>query len=288
MPRRVPDLSRSRALVGYEPTRRARRDPRRDVIDASEATRVAASDLRASRHAIGAPRAIRCGATRSRSGACCSPPDATDAPLPRDRPDREHQHLQRQVRVLPARRDAPPAGHHGHGAVHEDRRTSASTLGIDARPDAQLRRAASSIGSSSRRCATPSSRGIPQVGMISNGSLITEAAARGMIDAGLDAINISVDASGKEVFETTRVGPELRQGDRQHRARSLRAARGSRAAAAEADPVVRPAEQLRRRAGLHRALAHERRQDPHHRPAQLGRHAQSRSRTSTSPATGRG
>ena len=50
------------------------------------------------------------------------------------------------------------------------------------------------------------SRGIPQVGMISNGSLITEAAARGMIEAGLDAINISVDASGKEVFERTRVG----------------------------------------------------------------------------------
>ena len=38
--------------------------------------------------------------------------------------------------------------------------------------------------------------------MISNGSLITEEIARGMIDAGLDAINISVDAAGKEVFET--------------------------------------------------------------------------------------
>lgn len=49
------------------------------------------------------------------------------------------------------------------------------------------------------------SRGIPQVGMISNGSLITEELAHGMIDAGLDAINISVDAAGKEVFERTRV-----------------------------------------------------------------------------------
>jgi MoaA/NifB/PqqE/SkfB family radical SAM enzyme len=49
-------------------------------------------------------------------------------------------------------------------------------------------------------------KGVPQVGMISNGSLITEASARGMIEAGLDAINISVDASGREVFETTRVG----------------------------------------------------------------------------------
>jgi MoaA/NifB/PqqE/SkfB family radical SAM enzyme len=48
--------------------------------------------------------------------------------------------------------------------------------------------------------------GIPEVGLISNGSLITEAAARGMVDAGLDAINISVDAAGKEVFERTRLG----------------------------------------------------------------------------------
>ena len=49
-------------------------------------------------------------------------------------------------------------------------------------------------------------KGIREVGMISNGSLITEPVARGMIDAGLDAINISVDASGKEVFESTRIG----------------------------------------------------------------------------------
>jgi radical SAM protein with 4Fe4S-binding SPASM domain len=48
-------------------------------------------------------------------------------------------------------------------------------------------------------------RGIKEVGMISNGSLITEPIARGMIEAGLDAINISVDASGKETFERTRV-----------------------------------------------------------------------------------
>ncbi|HWB31158.1 MAG TPA: radical SAM/SPASM domain-containing protein [Vicinamibacterales bacterium] len=48
-------------------------------------------------------------------------------------------------------------------------------------------------------------RGIAEVGMISNGSLITEEIARGMIEAGLDAINISVDAAGKEVFERTRL-----------------------------------------------------------------------------------
>ena len=48
-------------------------------------------------------------------------------------------------------------------------------------------------------------RGIAEVGMISNGSLITPNIAQGLIDAGLDAINISVDASGKETFERTRV-----------------------------------------------------------------------------------
>jgi MoaA/NifB/PqqE/SkfB family radical SAM enzyme len=51
-------------------------------------------------------------------------------------------------------------------------------------------------------------KGIKEVGMISNGSLITEEIARGMIDAGLDAINISVDAAGKEVFERTRLNLE--------------------------------------------------------------------------------
>lgn len=51
-------------------------------------------------------------------------------------------------------------------------------------------------------------RGIAEVGMISNGSLIDETVARGMIEAGLDAINISVDAGGKEVFESTRVNLE--------------------------------------------------------------------------------
>jgi len=49
-------------------------------------------------------------------------------------------------------------------------------------------------------------RGIQEVGMISNGSLITDPVARGIIEAGLDAINISVDAAGKDVFEATRIG----------------------------------------------------------------------------------
>jgi hypothetical protein len=49
-------------------------------------------------------------------------------------------------------------------------------------------------------------KGIAEVGVISNGSLIDEGVARGAVEAGLDAINISVDASGREVFERTRVG----------------------------------------------------------------------------------
>ncbi len=48
--------------------------------------------------------------------------------------------------------------------------------------------------------------GIPEVGLISNGSLLGEEAARGIVEAGLDAINISVDAAGRDTFERTRVG----------------------------------------------------------------------------------
>ncbi len=50
------------------------------------------------------------------------------------------------------------------------------------------------------------SKGIAEVGLISNGSLLAEPMARALVDAGLDAINISVDAAGKEAFERTRVG----------------------------------------------------------------------------------
>ena len=75
-----------------------------------------------------------------------------------------------------------------------------------------------------------------------------------MIEAGLDAINISVDAGGKEVFERHAHRAQLRQGHRQHRA-PRPDPRRARAHAAQADPVVRAPEQLGRRAGVHRALA---------------------------------
>jgi MoaA/NifB/PqqE/SkfB family radical SAM enzyme len=56
------------------------------------------------------------------------------------------------------------------------------------------------------KIAYAKSRGIPEVGVISNGSLMNEDVARAVIDAGLDAINISLDAAGADVFERTRVG----------------------------------------------------------------------------------
>ena len=49
-------------------------------------------------------------------------------------------------------------------------------------------------------------RGIAEVGVITNGSLLGPDVAKAVIEAGLDAINISLDAAGKETFESTRLG----------------------------------------------------------------------------------
>jgi sulfatase maturation enzyme AslB (radical SAM superfamily) len=56
------------------------------------------------------------------------------------------------------------------------------------------------------KIAYAKSKGIPEVGVITNGSLLGADVARAIIEAGLDAINISLDAAGKETFESTRVG----------------------------------------------------------------------------------
>ncbi len=48
--------------------------------------------------------------------------------------------------------------------------------------------------------------GIREVGVITNGSVLGPEIARAVIDAGLDAINISLDAAGKDTFESTRLG----------------------------------------------------------------------------------
>jgi hypothetical protein len=56
------------------------------------------------------------------------------------------------------------------------------------------------------KIAYAKSRGIPEVGVITNGSLLGPDVAQAVIEAGLDAINISLDAAGKDTFESTRVG----------------------------------------------------------------------------------
>ena len=74
-----------------------------------------------------------------------APAAARDRPRSRadpagDRPDREHEPLQREVRVLPARRDAPQAGRDVVRAVPQDRRRVRRAR-HHARAGAQLRRA---------------------------------------------------------------------------------------------------------------------------------------------------
>ena len=118
-------------------------------------------------------------------------------------------------------------------------------------------------------------KGIKEVGMISNGSLLTEKVARAVIEAGLDAINISVDAGGKEVFEQTRIGLNYDK------------------VIANIERLVRIRGELgRRRPKLILSFVRQnnsadeqafiehwrerRRQDPHHRAPQLGRNAEPR------------
>jgi len=56
------------------------------------------------------------------------------------------------------------------------------------------------------KIAYAKSKGIREVGVITNGSLLGPEVARAIVSAGLDAINVSLDAAGKETFESTRIG----------------------------------------------------------------------------------
>ena len=56
------------------------------------------------------------------------------------------------------------------------------------------------------KIAYAKARGIPEVGVITNGSLLGPDVARAVVEAGLDAINISLDAAGRDTFESTRLG----------------------------------------------------------------------------------
>ena len=200
MPRRVPDIAKIRALVGYEPTveldeilTRVIASSRTTCHEESKPPRRRAAESTARRQAKPVRR-LMLATGRDRSPL-----------LPGDRPDREHQHLQRQVRVLPARRHAPRGRASWTSSCSSKIVDECAALGIthvrvhnygEAFLDRHL----------VEKVRYAKQKGIKEVGMISNGSLITEKIARGMIEAGLDAINISVDAGGKEVFEQTRLG----------------------------------------------------------------------------------
>ena len=262
MPRRVPDIAKIRALVGYRPTVEldeilharhrvfpAARRPAARVDDtmatiahsALTGTRARRAESRAAPPGQAGPAAAARDRPRSRAPSC-----------PRSSRSRARTSATRSA--CSARATRCTAGRASWTSICSRRSsTSAPTLGIThvrvhnyGEPflDRQL----------VEKVRYAKQKGIREVGMISNGSLITEEVARGMIEAGLDAINISVDAAGKEVFESHAHRPQLRQGHRQHRAARAHPRRAGQAPA-EADPVVRAPEQLGRRAGVHRALA---------------------------------
>ena len=124
-------------------------------------------------------------------------------PVPAPGAHRDHQRLQLEVHDLPALPD--PAAHPADGPGAVRRRSSTS-----APPGAAAR---STCTISASRCwtiawktasATRSSKGVATVKIFSNGSLLNEPHARGLIDAGLDEIKISFDGASKEEFERIR------------------------------------------------------------------------------------
>ena len=155
-----------------------------------------------------------CAARRSRSAGCCSRPGATASPILPEIVQIESTNICNAKCVFCPRDEMHRAPGRDEPSSSSGRSsTSAPTLGIThvrvhnyGEPflDRQL----------VEKVRYAKEQGITEVGMISNGSLITEEVARGMIEAGLDAINISVDAAGKEVFERDAHRPQLRQGDR--------------------------------------------------------------------------
>ena len=205
MPRRVPDLTKLRALIGYQLACRPRRDPaarRRLPADALSLglpctpacpplRRIVAETQRDAAPPAPAPRGARPGAAHARNRA-----------------DRGDEYLQRDVHVLPARRHEAPPGHHGHGAVSEDRRRVRGARHRP-RPHAQLWRGLRRQEAAGEIFVYAKSRGIPEVGVITNGSLLGPDVAKAVVEAGLDAINISLDAAGKEDVRVDPPGPEI-------------------------------------------------------------------------------
>ena len=108
MPRRVPDISQDPRAHRLRADRRARRDPdpRHRLLPAA-VTLACHSPMKhqGARARRAAEAVLRRQAKPMRTAAARDRPRSRADPA-RDRPDREHQHLQRQVRVLPARRHA--------------------------------------------------------------------------------------------------------------------------------------------------------------------------------------
>ena len=145
MPRRVPDLRKIKALVGYEPTLALDEILRRVVAHtralarAGKSAIIDRSEPFTPRARSAAERLLLANAKPIRRLLSATGRDRAVAAA-RHRPDREHESLQREVRVLPARRDASPAGRDGHRSLHEDRRRVRGAR-HHARARAQLRRA---------------------------------------------------------------------------------------------------------------------------------------------------
>ena len=141
MPRRVPDLAKIRALIGYEPHGAARRDPgaRDRLFPEALAGLDWSSDLEATQARASESALLRRSAKPVRRLLLATGRDAR--PAARDRPDRKHQHLQREVRVLPARRHGSASRAIMDMALFQKIVDECAALGIDARAHAQLRRA---------------------------------------------------------------------------------------------------------------------------------------------------
>ena len=289
MPRRVPDITTIRALIGYEPTVELDETLTRVIEHFRQAKRAgmnACPSPPPSRRAPGAPRRTCFAARRSRSGGCCSRRAATARPSMPEIVQIESTNICNAKCVFCPRDDM----HRRQGIMTVElfRKIvdECVELGIthvrmhnygEAFIDKQL------VDEGPLR----KQKGIQEVGMISNGSLITEAGGARHDRGGARRDQHQRRRGGQRGLRVDAHRPEIRQGDRQHRAPGAHPG-GKRQAPAEADPVVRPAEQLRRRTGVHRALA---RRSPTRSTSPIcttGPARSTPSRTSITPATARG
>ena len=154
MPRRVPDLSKIHALVGYEPRSGPRRDPGRRDRRFPEAVDVL-QPLRRQRTQGHRGASSRRNARLVKRVLLATGRD--EAPLPEIVQIESTNICNAKCVFCPRDEMERKQGDHGHGAVHEDR-GRVRRARHRARADAQLRRALRGSRSSSRRCATPSRR----------------------------------------------------------------------------------------------------------------------------------